>query len=152
MLHVHCGSPARIDLELVSEMFVCSMRSVQIWCVEHRDDGEPGFRVVVDVFAESDGDEEYSQKQHVGFHVHGLLRYAGMTLREDSDVSELPVVQQIDIAWNAFRSMPRSTQLILAAADLELRLGDSLTEEEIERYRPLERLMRADQERLPLQE
>ena len=143
---------AETDLKLVSDMFICSMRRAQIWCVEHRDDGEPGFRVVVDVFAESDGDKEYSQMQHVSFHVREILKWSGTGGMDERDVADLPVVQQIDLAWNAFRSMPRSTQLILAAADLELRLGDSLTEEEIERYRPLERLMRADQERLPLQE
>ncbi len=138
------------DLHLVSEMFVCWARRHQIKCVAHRDDNKPGFRVVVDAVPVGDpDDEERALQNHVNFHVGSLLRYTSADQRMGREELEaLPVLGLVDLAWKLFRHMPRTAQLVLSVADLDLSLWESLTPDEVERYRPLEKLMEADQANL----
>ena len=59
---------------------------------------------------------------------------------EDHDAAGM--LAMIETVWAA---MSEPDRLLWAAADLDMSLGDSLSEEDIERFRPLERALRESQ-------
>ena len=137
-LNVNTSAP-NLPPEQLCEAFVASMRRRQIWEVEHRTDAITGFRINVPVF----GDD--SLLMHLGCHLEQLLGFSRNSLPPGvQSFGQLPFIEQVGLAFQAFCALEPHTQLVFAAADLDLCLGESLTAEEIERYRPLVRLLEED--------